>query len=232
MQDRQFFKSMQCMAMLICTHSWTVATALVPEDSWAHWANEAFMFSEGPKDKRLIATLAHLSQSSPLSDHLREPRVRGEADEEQRQSNPGDLEGLTATHPEPSPRPPAGMTLSRGKWCVNARTYVEDTVICWCQRSDKLFHSFPSELIVWQLFGGFLEGKILHGQSSLALSQVWLSYFTMSSNFFVKQKGFKEWVLKIPSNIIGKNRCAQENRLPALQVKTICNDYINEANWW
>lgn len=201
MLDRQFLKRMQCMAMLICTHSWTVATALVPQDSWAHRANEAFMFSEEQKDKQLIATLAHLSQSTPLTDRLREPRVRGEADEEQRQSNPGDLKGSTATHPWPSPRPPAGMTF-QGKWCVNAHTYVEDTVICWCQRSDtNFFPVFPSELSVWQLFssGGFWRGK------SCVVRVPWISlrfgcHTLMSKTFFVKQKCFQKWVWEIPSN--------------------------------
>lgn len=74
-----------------------------PVDSWDHQANKALMFSEDKKDKELIATLALLCQSNSVGPLRAKSEKAWEYDKEQRHSNPRDLEGLTATHPEPTP---------------------------------------------------------------------------------------------------------------------------------
>lgn len=109
-------------------HNWTMTMGLAPVDSWVHWAKEALMLSEDRKDRQLIATPTLFLEV----EHCRvitKSEKAWETDKEQNQSNPGDLEGLTTTHPEPTSAHPRA-------WHFPGEMMYKHSHTCWA-------HSHP-----------------------------------------------------------------------------------------
>lgn len=144
---------------------------LAPVDNWVHWAKEALMFSEDCKDRLLIATPTLFL---PV-EHCRvitKSEKAWETDKEQNQSNPGDLEGLTTTHPEPTPAHPRA-------WHFPGEMMYKHSHTCWAhshpllpKQQQSVSQFSPSSLPESALVSVFSGRKVLRGESSLALAQV------------------------------------------------------------
>ena len=131
------------------------------------------------------AANSHPSSSFPVQ-HCRavtESQRAWESEKEQRQSNPGDLEGLTTTHPEPTPAHPRA-------WHFPGEMMYKHSHTCWAhshlllpKQWQSVAQFSPSSLTESPPVSVFSGRKVSHGQefpgSCLGYDPFWLLFFCL-----------------------------------------------------